>query len=363
MDKFLIKKFIAIVVSLISCFAIVMASAFMAYNVIVAGHTTAATPGELNGLANNYAYEEEEEAQPTILPDLNVLILGIDDEANLPDVIFVLTYDGENNAIDIISVPRDTQVVMSPHEMEMLNEAGRWFPNHGVVKLNELHAHAGMNIGHQVLSHHIGNILGVDIDHYVILDLDAFRYIVDAVGGIYIDIRPEGMRYNVNNAVGGTIEVNLPGGRQLLDGNMAEQFVRFRQYRDGDIGRINANHQFMQEFFAQVLGREHIIGNAPALVTTFMTYVRTSFGILDALTYVGAADALDPNAIEFHTVPGQPVDAPRPGSTANTSWFFVDHTAARELMNEIRMGNVRNNEEVQEEIYEEETLNDYLNEY
>jgi len=341
MDKFFLKKYIAIVVSLISCFAIVMVSASMAYNVIVAGQTSAAVPGELNGLSSgSYAYEEEESEQVTALPDLNILVLGIDDEANLPDVIMVVTYDGENNLIDIISVPRDTQVVMSPYEMDMLRDAGRWFPNHGIVKLNELHAHAGLDLGHQVLSHHIGNILGVDIDNYVIIDLDAFRYIVDAVGGIYVDIRPEGMRYNVNNAVGGTIEVNLPGGRQLLDGNMAEQFVRFRQYRDGDMGRIYANQQFMQEFFVQVLGSEHIMNNAGTLVRSFMTHVRTDFGLWDALRYVGAADALNPDSIEFHTIPGQPVDAPRPGGSVNTSWFFVDHDAARELMNEIRIGNV-----------------------
>jgi len=338
MDKFLIKKFIAIVVSLMSCFAIIMVSASMAYNVIIAGQAAAiATPSELNGISSNYDFYEEEE-EIALLPDLHVLILGIDDEANLPDVILVLTYDGENNAIDIISVPRDTQVVMSPYEMEMLTEAGRWFPNHGVVKLNELHAHGGNAVGQQVMSHHIGNLLGIELSNYVILDLDAFRYVVDAVGGIYIDIRPEGMRYNVNNAVGGTIEVNLPGGRQLLDGDMAEQFVRFRQYRDGDIGRINANHQFMQEFFVQVLGREHIMSNAGPLVTSFMRYVRTDFSILDALLYVGAADALDPNNIGFYTMPGQPVDAPNPEGR-NLSWFFVDHAAARELMNEIRAGN------------------------
>ena len=251
MDKFLLKKYIAIVVSLISCFAIILVSASMAYNVIVAGQAVVATPNELNGIATGYDFDEGEgtEGQAPALPDLNILLLGIDDEANLPDVILVLTYDGENNAIDIISVPRDTQVVMSPYEMEMLREAGRWFPNHGVVKLNELHAHGGNAVGYRVMSHHIGNLLGIEFDNYVILDLDAFRYIVDAVGGVYMDVRPEGMYYNVDNAVGGTIEVRIPGGRQLLDGEMAEQFVRFRQYRDGDMGRINANHQFMQEFF------------------------------------------------------------------------------------------------------------------
>jgi LCP family protein required for cell wall assembly len=339
MEKFLLKKYIAIVVSLFSCFAIVMVSASAAYNVMRAGQVIAATPGELNGTSGTNTYDEDEpESQATVLPDLSVLVLGIDDEANLPDVIMVLTFDGRNNAIDIISVPRDTQVVMSPHEMDMLRDAGRWFPSHGVVKLNELHSHAGMNLGHQIVGHHLGNILNIEFDNYIILDLDAFRYIVDEVGGIYMDIRPEGMRYNINNAVGGTIEVNLPGGRQLLDGNMAEQFVRFRQYRDGDMGRIEANQQFMRELFTQVLGREHIMGNLIPLASSFISHVRTDFGIADALRYAGAADALNPDSIEFHTMPGQPVDAPNPEGL-HRSWFFVDHAAARNLMSEIRAGN------------------------
>jgi len=321
-----------------------MASAVVVNNIIVASQITAATPHELNGSSANYAdVREEEEPQTVALPDLNILLLGIDDEANLPDVIMVITYDGENNAIDIISIPRDTQVVMTQIEMDMLSDAGRWFPNHGVVKMNELHAHAGLALGHHVLSHRIGNILGIEFDHYVILDLDVFRDIVDAVGGIYMDIRPEGMFYNVNNAVGGTIEVALPGGRQLLDGAMAEQFVRFRQYRDGDEGRIRANQEFMREFFIQVLGSEQIMSNAGILVTSFITHVQTDFGLMDALRYLGAADALNPHDIDFYTLPGQPSEFPRPGATANTSWFIVDQTAALGLMNQIREDNVRNN--------------------
>ncbi|MDR2183608.1 MAG: LCP family protein [Clostridiales bacterium] len=345
MDKFLLKKYIAIVVSLISCFAIVLGSASMAYNVIVAGQAAIAAPNELNGMASGHGYDEDEDAKEPApsLPDLNILVLGIDNEANLPDVILVLTYDGVNNAIDIISVPRDVQVVMSPYEMDMLRDAGRWFPEHGVVKLNELFARGGNAVGYRVTSHHIGNLLDIEFDNYVILDLDAFRYIVDAVGGVYMDIRPEGMYYNVNNAVGGTIEVRIPGGRQLLDGNMAEQFVRFRQYRDGDLGRIDANQQFMREFFTQVLAREHILDNAGPLVASFMTHVRTDFGLPNALRYVGALDALNPGSIDFYTMPGQPVDAPNPAGVI-TSWFFVDHAEARQLVNEIRRGNMIDNQ-------------------
>jgi len=348
MNKFLLKKYIAIVVSLISCFGIIGLSASMAHNVILAGQVSAFAPGQLGappaghaGTWENSVSEEEDEVEVAqrrpALPDLNILLLGIDDGGGLPDVIMVITYDGENNAIDIISIPRDTQVIMTEYEKQMLRDAGRWFPNHGVIKLNELHSWAGRDVGYRVVSHHVGNMLGIEIDNYIILDIDAFRYIVDAVGGVYMDIRPEGMYYT---QPGGTIMIRVPGGRQLLDGNMAEQVVRFRQYRDGDLGRIDMTQQFMHEFFVQVLASEHIMSNATPLARSFMSHVRTDFGLIDIFRYAGAVDALNPDSIEFHMVPGYAATAPNPEGV-NFSWYFVDKAGALELMDYIRIGNVR----------------------
>ncbi|MCL2397993.1 MAG: LCP family protein [Defluviitaleaceae bacterium] len=350
MDKFLLKKYVAIVVSLVSCFAIIGVSASMAHSVIAAGQIVTVATGHLGnappsghaGTWENPMSEEEVEVEVEVvqrrpaLPDLNILLLGIDDGGGLPDVIMVIAYDGENNAIDIISIPRDTQVVMTDYERNMLREAGRWFPNHGVVKLNELHSFGGSEVGYRAVSHHVGNMLGIEIDNYIILDIDAFRYIVDAVGGVYMDIRPQGLFYT---APGGTIMIRVPGGRQLLDGNMAEQVVRFRQYHDGDLGRIDMTQQFMHEFFVQVLASEHIMNNAGALARSFMSHVRTDFGLLDILRYAGAADALNPDSIEFHTVPGHARMAHNPVGV-NLSWYFVDEAGARELMNYIRIGNI-----------------------
>jgi len=356
MDKSLINKFIAIVVSLVACTVIISVAAAMAYNFTLMGQqATVSTPNELNSQTSSgdILYKDEEGSTPeagqsqdqsqsqeqnrSAIPDLNILVLGIDDEANLPDTIFVVAFDGENNEIDIISIPRDTQVVMTEYEKNIIRAANRWFPNHGVVKLNELHAHGGTAAGHRVVTRHIENMLGIEIHNYVILDLDAFRFIVDAVGGVYMDIPHPGLYYN---RPGNTININVPPGRQHLDGYLAEQVVRNRQYRTGDLGRIDMTQQFMYEFFVQVLAREHIVNNAGPLVRSFMSHVRTDFGILDALRYIRVVDALNPYSIEFHTVPGHAAFALNPLGV-NLSWFFVDREAAGELMAEIKAGNVR----------------------
>ena len=336
------KKYIAIVVSLFASFVVISVSAYGAYSFVVMGQTQAQADsrGVLNGLyiEDNSESTTTPDVQPSTadtLNDINILLLGIDDEANLPDVIMVIVYDGQNNAIDIIQMPRDTQVIMTTEERNIITDAGRWHPAHGVVKLNELHAHGGNAVGHVAVSNFVERTLGIEIDYYIILDLDAFRHIVDAVGGIYMDIPPEGFRYTVT---GGTIQINIPGGRQMLDGDAAEQVVRFRGYRDGDLGRIRTQQQFMTEFFTQVLSREHIIGNMPILIHSFMRYVRTDFGILEALRYAGAAEALNPDSIEFHTLPGQAGFAPNPVGQ-NLSWFFVDQAAAWEMVYDIKAAN------------------------
>jgi len=336
MDKFLIKKYMAVVICLIISFAVISISAVLAYNFTLSGQNiNLAESGELNGIysQNNSNAESGEEVTSNTLPDLHIMVLGIDDEANLPDLIMMLVYDGTNNLIDVISIPRDTQVTITPEERALLNEANRWAPNHGVVKLNELHAHGGP-IGHILLAGRIEEIFDIEIDYYVILDLDALEYIVDAVGGIYMDIRPQGIFYNQ----GGTIDINIPGGRQLLTGSMAQQVVRFRQMPMGDLDRIGLQQQFMQEFFVQALDRESIMNNLVALFTTFATHVRTDFGLFSAIRYIDAAPALNPDSIDFHMAPGIARNTANPEGRVR-SYYFIDEAAARALMNEIREEN------------------------
>ena len=336
MDKFLIKKYMAIVVCLITTFVIISISAVLAYNFTLAGQDISlAESGELNGIytQNGGNADIDEEVAANTLPDLHIMVLGIDDEASLPDLIMMLVYDGTNNLIDVISVPRDTQITITPEERALLNEANRWAPNHGVVKLNELHSHGGP-IGHILVAGRLEQIFDIEIDYYVILDLDALEYMVDMVGGIYMDIRPQGIYYNQ----GGTIDINIPGGRQLLTGNMAQQVVRFRQMPMGDLDRIRLQQQFMGEFFVQVLGRENIMNNLAALLTTFITHVRTDFGLFSALRYLDAVPALNPDSIDFHMTPGVARDAANPEGRVR-SYYFIDEAAARELMNEIKEEN------------------------
>ncbi|MCL2415918.1 MAG: LCP family protein, partial [Defluviitaleaceae bacterium] len=162
-------------------------------------------------------------------------------------------------------------------------------------------------------------------------------YIVDAVGGIVLDIRPEGM---YNNHPEATIAINIPGGRQRLDGRMAEQFVRFRD-STGDLGRIERQQYFMHEFFNQILTIEHIMNNPIAFVSTLFDYIQTDFSFFDVPVYSQAINALSMESIEFHVLEGEARNG-RHGDGRLTSFFFIDEARAKDLIDEIYADNIIN---------------------
>lgn len=69
--------------------------------------------------------------------------------------------------------------------------------------------------------------------------------------------------------------INLKEGQQHLDGDQAEQLVRFRKYPTGDLGRIEVQHQFFSAFVSKILDSETIISNAPQLIKAAFEYVDT----------------------------------------------------------------------------------------
>ncbi len=169
---------------------------------------------------------EEEE----ILPEAyNVLLLGTDIEAGLPDVIMLCRIDPENGKARILSIPRDTKVVSKGSTM----------------KINATYAQGGLG---QVVDS-VERLTGLEVDHHFVINLEAFRDIVDAVGGVYYTV-PRNMDYEDPLQ---DLYIHLKAGYQHLDGSEAEQLVRFRQYPDGDIGRIRVQQDFIKKLIEQKL--------------------------------------------------------------------------------------------------------------
>lgn len=260
----------------------------------------------------------------------NFLLLGVDDQTSLlTDVIIVGSFDSKTEEFTLISIPRDTYVVLSPEIIASAKEDGVNLPR-SAIKINAINSYGGEKNGISYLEQYIEEMMGITIDYYAEVDTKAFRDIVDAVGGIDMEVRAKGYNYYdpTQNLV-----INVPGGMQHLDGKMAEGVVRFRaDYVNGDLDRIAMQQAFMKEFFAQVLNKETLKDNALSILTTCLNYTRTDFKVGDIPKYLPYLSSLTPDNISFIMLPGAP------SFINNASYYVVDQTQMNLLVNEVFYG-------------------------
>ena len=117
------------------------------------------------------------------------------------------------------------------------------------------------------------DVLGLPVDYHAIINLDIFKGLVDALGGVEVNV-PHAMRYV---DVAGGLDIDLRSGPQVLDGQGAADFVRYRQTQRGDFDRLDRVKMLAHALLARV--RELHVGTItrlPALIDTFFEDVETN---------------------------------------------------------------------------------------
>lgn len=132
------------------------------------------------------------------------------------------------------------------------------------------------------------------------INLDSFIEIVDAIGGVEIDV-PSNMYYKDPTQ---NLYINLKKGFQTLDGKNAQGFVRFRQYFTGDIQRIEMQKLFLKAFFNKITNSENIISNLFNFITIFIDNVNTNMTISDAIDYIPYIKNISLENFTMETLPG-----------------------------------------------------------
>ncbi len=166
----------------------------------------------------------------------NILLMGTDKEGALTDVIMLAQIDAENSKVTVMSIPRDTRVKYKGSTM----------------KINAVHATGfrkseADGIDAAVLA--VKELTGIPINHFVKINFAAFRDCIDALGGVEFDV-PQNMNYDDPYQ---DLHIHLKKGVQILDGDKAEQLVRFRRYKNGDIDRIKVQQDFLHTLIDQKL--------------------------------------------------------------------------------------------------------------
>lgn len=213
---------------------------------------------------------------------MNLVLLGADKRAEgssevtegRSDVIILVHIDPEQNFLSMLSVPRDMRAKV---------------PGYGYHKINAAYAYGG---GALVIRT-IQSVLGVDLDHYMGVDLEAFKAITDELGGVYIDVdRP----YADGKIV-------FDPGYQLLDGLQALRFVRTRHDQNIDFGRNERQQRFLAAVREQAMGWNLPL-KLPGLISAVFDHVDTDLGANDVLRLAYWATKLDGSRIKSSAVTG-----------------------------------------------------------
>ncbi len=225
--------------------------------------------------------------------DLRILMLGCDRAASLTDSILLLSVTPRTGRVHILQLPRDTYANYTDRDYKKLNGAYNTLGADGTREF-------------------LSRALGVRIDYTAVYDLDVVRAAVDAVGGVEVDI-PQAMRYS--DPIQG-LEIDLAAGKQRLDGEAAEQFVRFRAgYADADLGRLDAQKLFLDAFLRACRSLSPV--RLSGVCLTVLPRVRTDMPTAEVLRLAFALLRAEAPTLTTETAPG---DAAKGVSGA---WYYI----------------------------------------
>ncbi|WP_110955260.1 LCP family protein [Anaerosinus massiliensis] len=220
---------------------------------------------------------------------MNIMIMGVDkraDDVGRSDTLMVATVDPGKKEASILSIPRDTRVKIS---------------GHGYDKINHAYAFGG----HNLTKDSVENLLGVPMDYYILIDIKAFTRIIDAIGGVDIDVEKR-MYYEdpYDDSEGHPLVINLRPGMQHMNGETAIQYVRYRD-EEGDIGRIARQQKFMKAVMDKVVSPS-IITKLPTIIQEVSSAVETDMSVSKMISLVSILKDAKDKGLKTTMVPGKP---------------------------------------------------------
>ena len=238
---------------------------------------------------------------------VHVMILGVDqraDDVGRSDTLMVATIDTDTGKGALLSVPRDTRLAIE---------------GHGYDKANHAYAFGG----HELSQKSVEQLLGVPMDHYIIINTRAFERIIDAIDGVDLNVEKR-MHYEDPWDDNGGLVIDLYPGEQHLDGKKAIQYVRYRD-GEGDIGRIGRQQKFMKAVLAKVISPD-ILPRLPELIKEVAGAVKTDMSLTEMIDFAQKLKAIHDAGLAADMVPGTPA------YYEDISYWIPDIVATREML-------------------------------
>ena len=215
----------------------------------------------------------------------NIVVMGCDirkDDVGRSDTLFVVMLDKNKKNAALLSVPRDTRVKIK---------------GHGWDKINAAFAYGGQKLTRETVQ----DFLGIKLDNYVLVDFRGFKGLVDAVGGVDINVEKRMYYYDPYDG----FEIDLRPGMQHMDGKTAMQYVRYRD-EEGDIGRIRRQQKFLMALYRHIASK-NIIAKIPGVSKQIMSMVKTDLSLKEMVELGNVMrDMVEKDGLKMSMVPGEP---------------------------------------------------------
>ncbi len=242
-----------------------------------------------------------------------VLVMGVSEDISTPltDTIMLAGYNPETQKAFLLSIPRDTFIGESQSSAKASQKMNAQYKKCVDVSVTE-----------------VEELLGVNIDNYVVVKTSMLVDIVDTIGGVEFDV-PIDMKYDDPTQ---DLHINLKAGMQTINGDKAEQLLRFRhnndgssysyKYGDNDFGRMRTQREFIKATATQVLNFKNV-GKINDLIEDVSSNLETDMATDEMLKYVPSLVSFDTNNLVMEQLQGET-------KTLNKISFFLASDEAKE---------------------------------
>ena len=191
---------------------------------------------------------------------LDVLVLGVDrrpdageDSSTRADTMMLVRVVPASGEVKLLSVPRDLYVEVESGKKDRINSA---------------YAYGGIDQARSVME----DLTGVEIDNYVIVDFEGFEKVIDAIGGVRVD-------------VGSGVfpkQWNMGEGMEHLNGYKALKYARYRGTPRADLDRIDHQQKLLAALRRQAL-RWNTVTKLPGAIKVANENVDTDLGVMQVI--------------------------------------------------------------------------------
>ncbi len=237
------------------------------------------------------------------MTDIEFLVLG--ESLNLTDTIMIGKYDPNSQKASLISIQRDTFIGDNPKRATAYD------------KINSVYQ--GKN-SEKILKE-VNELTGLNLKYYVAIDTKGLRELVDAIGGVEFYV-PMDMKYDDTSQ---DLHINLKEGLQKLNGDQAEQVLRFRHNNDGttysssygtqDTGRMRTQRDFISALLKQTLKLSNI-SKIGELIDIANNNIETNIPLDTIKDYIPYAVEFSTDNLKTATLPGEPKEM-------NGVWLYL----------------------------------------